>query len=467
MDTTLGPHPSERVILGTIMAGNGHLLPALRIEEDDFIHEKHKALWVYLQLRWHRGEEVRIEDVCEELIDADQFAYGGLTYIKSLLSHRADIKTMDRHIKQVKDRKVRVNLINGLGDTHSALKNQTADIPKTMDSMVTLISVAGARYDGQFHEAMDSLEEMYDAEERGDVEVYMKTGIKEWDNNTLFGGLSTQGMTIIAGASGSGKTTVMNCLALGLCKTGKHVYVHGSETSVKRRLRDLTFSLGEVDQREWASLCRGVREMEEQGDHELARNLRDEVGKLRYRLVVAADEIKSYNLHVTGAGLTVERVCAEATRLSNRGECDVVMVDYLQDLSDSTGQGKRIGDQIQQVSHKSGALKELAAQLGIPVVVGAQISGEKAGPNLVDPRPQMWDVQHSSRVHQDSQEVFCLYRDDVYAERVANWKRQGRAGVIEIISRKKRIGRLGTLELSFDGPSKWVGNRWFDVDADH
>ena len=179
-----------------------------------------------------------------------------------------------------------------------------------MDSMVSLISEAGTRFDGQFHEAMDSLEEIYDAEERGDVEVYMKTGIKEWDNNTLFGGLSTQGMTIIAGASGSGKTTVMNCLALGLCKTGKHVYVHGSETSVKRRLRDLTFSLGEVDQREWASLCRGVREMEEQGDHELARSLRDDVGKLRYRLIVAADEIKSYNLHVTGAGLTVERVCA-------------------------------------------------------------------------------------------------------------------------------------------------------------
>ena len=242
MDTTLGPHPSEQVILGTIMSGNGHLLPALRIEEDDFIHEKHKALWVYLQLRWHRGEEVRIEDVC-----ARQFAYGGLTYIKSLLTHRADINTMDRHIKQVKDRKVRVNLINGLGTAHSALKNQTADISKTMDSMVSLISEAGTRFDGQFHEAMDSLEAMYDAEERGDVEVYMKTGIKEWDNNTLFGGLSTQGMTIIAGASGSGKTTVMNCLALGLCKTGKHVYVHGSETSVKRRLRDLTFSLGEVD----------------------------------------------------------------------------------------------------------------------------------------------------------------------------------------------------------------------------
>ena len=95
------------------------------------------------------------------MIDADQFAYGGLPYIKSLLTHRADINTMDRHIKQVKDRKVRVNLINGLGTAHSALKNQTADISKTMDSMVSLISEAGTRFDGQFHEAMDSLEEMY------------------------------------------------------------------------------------------------------------------------------------------------------------------------------------------------------------------------------------------------------------------------------------------------------------------
>ena len=467
MDTTLGSHPSEQVILGTILSGNGQLLPALRIEEDDFVHVKHQALWVYLQLRWHRGDDVRLADVCEELVDADQFAYGGLRYIQSLVSYSAPLDSMDRHIKQVKDRNVRVKLINGLGETHSALKNQTAGISDTMDAMVGLISTAGSRFDGSMLATMDTLEATYDAEERGEVEVYMKTGIEEWDNNTLFGGLSTQGMTIIAGSSGSGKTTVMNCLALGLAKTGKHVYVHGSETSVERRLRDLTMSLAGVDQRKWASLCRGVREMDELGEKELARDIRQEVGKLRYQLVVAADEIKSYNLHLTGAGLTVERVCAEATRLSNRGECDVVIVDYLQDLSDSTGQGKRLGDQIQQVSHKSGALKELAARLSVPVVVGAQISGEKAGPNLVDPRPQMWDIQHSSKVHQDSQEIFCLYRDDVYAERVANWKPQGKSGIIEIIARKKRIGQLGTLEASFDGPTKWVGQRWFDVDGKH
>ena len=146
--------------------------------------------------------------------------------------------------------------------------------------------------------------------------------------------------------------------------------------------------------------------------------------------------------------------------MERQGRCDAIIVDYLQDLVDSTGPGRRLGDSVQQVGHKSSTLKELAADLGVPVLVGAQVSGEKAGPGQ-DPRPPHWQVQSSSKAHQDAEEIFAIYRDDLYAERIPDWQRRGAAGMMEIISRKKRVGKLGVLSVSFDGPTKWIGSRWF------
>ena len=74
---------------------------------------------------------------------------------------------------------------------------------------------------------------------------------------------------VTGGASGMGKTTLLNRYVVGLLSLGTPVYLHGSETSEDRRLRDLTFSLAGVDGRAWAQLTRGLAELKARGEYDL------------------------------------------------------------------------------------------------------------------------------------------------------------------------------------------------------
>ena len=175
--------------------------------------------------------------------------------------------------------------------------------------------------------------------------------------------------------------------------------------------------------------------------------------------------LKKQPLTVTGSGAAVEEIAATSRRLADVEGLDVVIVDYLQDISPTETEQSQT-DKVWQVGHASRCLKELSAELDLPVIVGAQVSGEKAGPKS-DPRPQQWDTQWSSSAHQDAQVVYSLYRDDYYRERSDGaWTAKGRAGVVEVITRKQRVGALATLELDFDGPSLWIGSRMDRYDHD-
>ena len=127
------------------------------------------------------------------------------------------------------------------------------------------------------------------------------------------------------------------------------------------------------------------------------------------------------------------------------------MVDYLQDLSDS--KGLKSGDRVAQVGHKSGVLKALAADLRFPVIVSAQVSGEKEGRKPAP--PQAHDCQWASTASQDAEEVLCLYRADYYRDRGQN--AEGPEGVLQVVARKRRTGRLSTLDLPWQGTVKQAG----------
>jgi replicative DNA helicase len=185
----------------------------------------------------------------------------------------------------------------------------------------------------------------------------------------------------------------------------------------------------------------------------LKSHIQKDVDYWRSKLLKAQAWIKKADLYLTGSGLTAEQVSATARRLRMRGKAEVVLVDYLQDLSDSKGYGVKVGDRVQQVGHKSGILKALAADLRIPVIVAAQVSGEKQGRKPA--APAMHDCQWSSTVHQDAEEVLSLYRPDYYRDRGQN--ADGPEGVVQLVARKRRTGRLSTLDLDWHGPHKQAG----------
>jgi replicative DNA helicase len=288
-----------------------------------------------------------------------------------------------------------------------------------------------------------------DAEAGGERQVYMPSGVPEIDQHPDFMGLSRDGVTLVLAVSGAGKTSFLNAIALGLIKQGRSVYLSGTETSPARRMRDLLFTLARVDGRAWAMQTRQLGELID-GDPLKAHILRD-VTDWRDRLRLAQAWLKNADLHLTGSGLSAEQVSATARRLRMRGKAEVVLVDYLQDLSPS--KSVKAGDRVAQVGYSSGVLKALSADLHIPVIVAAQVSGEKQGRKPA--APAVHDCQWSSTVHQDAEECLALYRPDYYRDRGQN--ADGPEGVVQLVARKRRTGRLSILDLPWDGPTKQAG----------
>ena len=450
------PSHSERAIIGCVML-HPHIMETIALRPEDFADERHASTWQVMLGRYALGLPLDMLSIVEGMEDNRLIVkVGGLAY----LSSHGDVACVESNLKhQVRQMKERTRRISLIGELKQCCDELSVGDSTSIEAATRIVNSASgvladtgmsvaSRLRAQHEDLMD--------EATGQREVYIRTGIPGWDTHSLFGGLSTEGITLVLGASGMGKTTLLNRYVLGLLSLGTPVYLHGSETSEDRRLRDLIFSLAGVDGRAWAQLTRGLAELKAKGEYDL--EIYREVDGMIAQLEEAQAWLEDKPLHITGAGRSVEQIGAYARQLHRKDQRLVVVVDYLQDIADTIAPGVRVGDRIQQVSHKSSQLKLLAATIRRPVVVGAQVSGEKAGPGL-DPRPELWDVQWSSTAHQDAEEVYALFRADYYRERDPSTRIQGEPGVVEVIARKRRTGRLATLELQWDGPSKWIGER--------
>lgn len=117
-----------------------------------------------------------------------------------------------------------------------------------------------------------------------------------------------------------------------------------------------------------------------------------------------------------------------------RDGAKVVFLDYLQ-LVRVPGKERRMDE----VGESSTALKALARELGICVVAMAQL-----GRDSDDRRPNMGDLQHSSQIEQDADQIWLLWH-----------KQDGDGNFTEsrIILAKVRDGHVRDIPVRFDRPT--------------
>ncbi len=287
--------------------------------------------------------------------------------------------------------------------------------------------------------------------------AYIRSGWRSWDDAEDGQGWSSEGVTMIVARSGMGKTSFVNSTAVLMAASGTRVVVHGTETSRQARVDAMAYGVSGIDPRRyhWLTRLRGEGRARPQDEEEL-----EELARLHHQ---ALAWLGTLPLRVSGAGLTVEAMAAEVSRLHHADLCDVLLVDYLQDFVVSVG--VKVGERVVQVGHASATLKALSSRLGIPILVAAQMSDEKetarSGPPP-DPFPEMHQIQWSSGAHQDAEEIYALNRGEYWRDRLGQAyrpDRHGHPGVLEVQSRKRRSGRLVRWELTWDGPTRWVGPR--------
>jgi len=185
------------------------------------------------------------------------------------------------------------------------------------------------------------------------------------------------------------------------------------------------------------------------------------------RLVVARRELRGLPLKIDdAAGLTAAQIAGRARSLKRKG-LGLVVIDHLHivrpdDLDSKQGATWAVG-------RISGAMKRLAKDCGVPVLLLAQLNRGVEGRD--DKRPGLGDLRQAGDIEQDADAVGFVYRPEYYLgsepepregearskldERRLAWcdRKAEVAGQAELIWAKIRDGETGTDQLRFDGPT--------------
>lgn len=142
--------------------------------------------------------------------------------------------------------------------------------------------------------------------------------------------------------------------------------------------------------------------------------------------------------------LTIQELRVRLRRMKQENKICAAFIDYLQLVRSSSK--KSADNREREVAEVSAGIKSAAKELGIPIVVLAQISRqfEQRGPQA---RPRLGDLRESGAIEQDADLVAFLIRAETLAE--TEHERIELEGQAEIIIAKHRSGPLGDIPLTF------------------
>lgn len=255
-----------------------------------------------------------------------------------------------------------------------------------------------------------------EAKGRGDIEPGLSTGYEPVDK--LLGGLEKGRLYIIGGRPAMGKSAFALNITENVVAQG-HTAAFFSLEMASRELITRTLA-------RWGDVSGSV--IQKRG---ITADMSDKVHQ-------AAAKLETMPLYLDDRGAINTDQIAQTTRaLKARKDLKLVVIDYLQLLQTTNPKASKEG----QVGEMSQALKTLARELDIPVVVVAQLN--RAVEYRESKRPMLSDLRDSGRIEQDADVIVFLYREDYYDQDSSI------PGMCDIIVAKNRQGETATTSLKF------------------
>lgn len=254
----------------------------------------------------------------------------------------------------------------------------------------------------------------------------LKTGFARLD--MLMGGLNKSDLILVAGRPGMGKSS----FALNIA------------TNVARRYPDKSVAFFSL---EMSNEQLALRTFAAEGR---IHNEKLRTGKLSpnewISLASIADILSKTNFYFDDtAGITAAQIKAKLMRLKNLG---FIVIDYLQLMSN----GGRNENRVQEISQITRAMKIMAKELDVPVMLLSQLS--RASEQRTDHRPMLSDLRDSGSIEQDADIVLFLARDSYYDKEDED---QTKA---QCIVAKNRHGSTGDVDV------RWLGEFTLYEDID-
>jgi len=421
---------AEQAVLGGLMIDNGTWDQVSDVViEADFYRQDHRLIFRAIAALAEKSEPYDVVTLSEWLDSYSELNnIGGLSYLGSLAKNTPTAANIKAYAKIVRERSVLRQLIRVSTDiAESAYKpdgRTSAELLDQAESKVFEIAEQGTRADTGYKSikdllvtAVDRIDTLYQSDT---AYTGIPTGFDSFDDMTS--GLQKSDLVIIAGRPSMGKTSfVMNLVENAAIKHKQPVAVFSMEMPGDQLVMRMMASLGRIDSNK---IRTGKLE-----DADWPR-LTSAVGILNEAPIFIDDT----------PGLNPIEIRARARRIMREHGLGMIVIDYLQLMQSSRGNGENRATEISEISR---SLKGLAKELGVPVLALSQLNRSlEQRPNK---RPIMSDLRESGAIEQDADLIVFIYRDEVYNEDSPE------KGTAEIIISKQRNGPIGMTRLTFLG----------------
>lgn len=425
---------SERMLIyAALSESKDNIFPSLAssVRSEDFIEEAHQSIW----RKRISSEECGLAHDLMSLVTSMQRSrchFGGVEYLTSIVRDdlhanissvalqaaaarvhelaglRAITKTMKEAIQMAETGLLgRDGVVNMVGDAVDVIRNERNAHNSSATHIREFVGLA--------------LEQIESRASGVIPDNLTTTGFPEQDQ-ILSGGFADGDLIILAARPSMGKTAISLAFAEAAAKDRAVFYASTEQSGLALTYRSLA-SASRINSTK-------LREADLQDDDYA-------------RLAEGAQKVGELDIFIDEtSSLTLPELCNKvrtfATDVRQRtGKKILVFVDYLQRL-----QAHRNADRAVVLGEITTGLKNLAKEIGCPVVLLAQLNRKVE--DRTSKRPMMSDLAESGKIEQDADVIIFLYRDEYY-----NPATTKEPGITEVITGKNRDGKVGMVKLAF------------------
>jgi replicative DNA helicase len=416
---------AERAILGAILLDSHALNSAVEhLRPEDFFLDQHRRIFERMIGLSEAQHAIDLVTLSEELSRRGELeAAGGIGYLAQLSDGVARVTNIEHYARIVKDKSVLRSLIYASVNIQQRALDAESDADTILDEAEAgIFRLAEDRAHTGFVGIKQLVRENFERLERIFSEGRHITGLatqySQLDNEMA--GLQNSELIIVAARPSMGKTSLALNIAENVAlNQGLPVAVFSLEMQKEALLLRLLASQARVNAHHFRT----------------GRLGKEEWAKISSALSRVADAPLWID---DSASCTVLEMAAKLRRLKREHNLAFVVVDYLR-LVASRG---RFSNRNEEVSSISRALKGLAKELRVPVMVLSQLT---RAPEKEDRKPQLADLRESGAIEQDADVVLFIHRPNIYKKDQPEEER----AKTELIIAKQRNGPTGILKFVF------------------
>lgn len=425
----------EKIVIGTFLIdrkGLDHSIDLLT--PDVFYDPRHQTIFASILKLYESNSPIDLMTVIQDLKKNEKLNLaGGDHYIIDLTMGVSSSAHIEYHVRVILEKFILRSLINVSANVIDSSYKETTDVFELLDKAEqSFFEITNGTIKKGFDtanslvkEAIDKIKSLKDKEGLSGI----PSGFTALDKET--GGWQNSDLIIIAARPAMGKTAFILSMARNICvdhnipmalfslemaSVQLITRMISSETGISsEKLRK-----GQMSDDEWQRLFTNVSALE--------------------NAPLFIDETPS---------LSIFDFRAKCRRLVMQHGVKIIMVDYLQLMTASSGKGG--GNREQEIAMISRSLKAIAKELNVPVIALSQLS--RTVETRPGKRPMLSDLRESGAIEQDADIVSFIFRPEYY--KIAVWDNDEEGAETstenqaEIIIAKHRNGATADVRLAF------------------